>query len=385
LSVILVTGQPGGGKTALAVDMLAHDEQFAGRPVFVMGIPDLTIDHQPCPAVTEWTQLRKCPEDESKDLAYFTFPENALVVIDEAQRIYRPRPVGSRVPPEVAAFETHRHLGIDFILITQHAGLIDSNIRKLVGRHVHIRVTPLGRYRYEWTELGDPESTSSRDIAAKSRYVLPKRAFSLYKSSQLHTKIKPRLPWFVWVFAIAALSAIALGWFAWQRINEKMVPAIETAAKGSNFRIPSSSNDKSSAVEYHLESTPRLAGLHHTAPRYDEITKPIDAPWPVGCFSRKDPKFGKESCRCVDQQGNNYHTTLDVCVGIVKNGIFKDWGEKEQPQNQRQEPPQARPAAQPMGVASAAPVASPSPTTQAPDLEIRRPLVPDDSPWRFKG
>jgi len=135
MSVVIVTGQPGSGKTALTVDMIANDPQFKGRPLFVMGIPDLKVPHITCPPVDEWTEYRTSPEDPSLDLAYFTFPENALVVIDEAQRVYRPRPTGTRVPPEVAAFETHRHLGVDFILLTQHPGLIDSNIRKLVGRH----------------------------------------------------------------------------------------------------------------------------------------------------------------------------------------------------------------------------------------------------------
>ena len=96
MSVIVVTGQPGSGKTAHVVDMLAHDEQFIGRPVFVMGIPDLTLPVIQAPPVEQWVEYRKSPEDENLELAYFTFPENSLVVIDEAQRVYRPRAVGSR-------------------------------------------------------------------------------------------------------------------------------------------------------------------------------------------------------------------------------------------------------------------------------------------------
>lgn len=323
MSVILVTGQPGSGKTAHVVDMLAHDEQFAGRPVFVMGIPDLTLPVIPCPPVDQWTELRQSPEDVSLELAYFTFPENALVVIDEAQRVYRPRPVGSRVPPEVAAFETHRHLGIDFILLTQHAGLIDSNIRKLIGRHIHIRVTALARYRYEWTELGDPESASSRDLAARSKYVLPKRAFALYKSSELHTKIRNKIPIFVWVFIVATLLAIGLGIFAAYRVNER---ANGTKAPGA---VSHGKVTQPASVEvvkdYHEARKPRIAGLAHTAPVYDSVTEVTDAPFPAGCMLIR-PTYEADRCRCIDQQGNNYATTDAMCRHIVRNGIFKDWG-----------------------------------------------------------
>ena len=390
MSVILITGQPGGGKTALCVDMLAHDEQFKGRPLFVMGIPELTLDHSVCPPGNEWTELRPCPEDESKDLAYFTFPENALVVIDEAQRIYRPRAVGSKVPPEVAAFETHRHTGIDFILLTQHAGLIDSNIRKLIGRHIHIRVTPLGRYKYQWTELGDPESTSSRDIAAKERYKLPARAFDLYKSSQKHTKIKTKMPWFVWVFGIAFLMSIALGFYTYQRITAKIEPKskTETLAKDSPRSTTGQNDGVQSPSEYFASLSPRQQGLHHTAPRYDEITKPTDAPWPVGCIQRAAWRDKPAGCRCIDQQGNNYNTSDAQCRSIVKNGIFKDWGETAQPQRDtpqagRQEAVAAAsiPNSTPPQAQHAAPPAAPP---VQPVVENPRP-IPADSKWRYKS
>src|SRR4030067_873930 len=65
----------------------------------------------------------------------------------------------------VAALETHRHGGFDIWLISQHAGLIDANVRKLIGRHIHLREGLLGRYLYEWAELGAPENRASRELA----------------------------------------------------------------------------------------------------------------------------------------------------------------------------------------------------------------------------
>lgn len=344
MSVIVFTGQPGSGKTAAVVDMLAHDEQFKGRPLFVTGIPDLAIDHSPCPPVSEWTEQRVSPDDESIQLSYFTFPENAVVVIDEAQRIYRPRPVGSKVPPEVAAFETHRHTGVDFILITQHAGLIDSNIRKLVGRHVHIRVTPFGRYRYEWTELGDPESSSSREVAAKERYQLPKRAFALYKSSQLHTKIKTKMPWYVYLFGACLVGTVALSVYAYKRVSAKVEPgnpeskvsASERPGTAPDIKIPATADD------ILAQETPLLKGRADTAPMYAELRQPKQLPMVVGCI--KTPT----RCECQNQQGTDAGLDRLQCENwlasppfnpyIEVNSRFEnriDRGRGENPENQK--------------------------------------------------
>lgn len=340
MSVILVTGQPGSGKTALVVDMIAHDEQFAGRPLFVMGIPELTIDHIPCPPVDEWVEIRTSPEDESLSLPYFRFPENSLVVIDEAQRIYRPRASGTKVPPEVAAFETHRHTGVDFILLTQHAGLIDSNIRKLNPRHIHIRVTALGRYKYEWPELGDPESPSSRELASREKYIVPVRAFPLFKSSQLHTKIKTKIPWFVWMFLIAIISAGVLSWYAYNRVTQRLEPvATFSAVPGATAPArtgESKPKETLSTPEYLALRQARINGFASTAPVYDDITKPVDAPWPAACVIVGAWRDKPSRCRCLDQQGNNYQMPDGMCRQIAINGVFKEWGEKPRMPEDRQ-------------------------------------------------
>lgn len=325
--IILITGQPGSGKSALCVDMIAHDKQFENRPLFVGGIPDLTIPHESVPPVAEWTELRAAPEDETLKLAYFTFPDSSLVVLDEAQRIFRPRSAGSKVPPEVSAFETHRHTGVDFILLTQHPGLLDSNIRKLVGKHIHISVTPFGRFRYEWTKCGDPESKSDREIAARTRFNLPKRAFSLYKSSEKHTKIKTRIPGYAWLFLACVLAIGGIAYYLYGRIfNRAQSPVIEKIEQGAagGFSGASSVPPNShvmTAAEYNEAHNPRIPGLFHTAPIYDGVTKPRQAPIPVGCVL----KVKEKTCRCIDQQGNRYATTLAQCSSIVENGLFVSW------------------------------------------------------------
>ena len=58
-------------------------------------------------------------------------PDGSVYFLDEAQNIYRPRSSASKVPESVAAFEVHRHKGLDFFLITQNPRLIDANIRAI--------------------------------------------------------------------------------------------------------------------------------------------------------------------------------------------------------------------------------------------------------------
>ena len=320
MAVTLITGQPGGGKTALVVSMLMD---IKDRPIFVMGIPELKLDHVVCPPVSEWTEYRQSPEDPSISLPYFTFPPNSIVVLDEAQRVYRPRGVGSKVPPEVAAFETHRHTGVDFILLTQHPNLLDSNIRKLIGRHIHIRVTALGRYRYEWPELGDPESKNSRDMAARERYSPPKRAFSLYKSSELHTVTKVKKPWYMYMFGVAAIVACALGYQVYSRVSAKLVPAQVASSGGqsSSGQITQgqAKNPVLTPAQYVEQYTPRVDGKPWSAAAYDKLTTPTEAPYPAGCIQ------SKTSCSCYTQQATKYVVSEERCKELVNGGQFMDW------------------------------------------------------------
>lgn len=314
----LVTGATGSGKSAHVVDML---RQITDRPLFVMGIPDLKVEHQQCPPVSDWVQYRQDEADPTLSLAYFAFPPNAIIVLDEAQRVFRPRPVGSKVPPEVQAFETRRHTGVDFVLITQHPSFIDANVRKLVTRHIHIHCTFLGRYRLEWVGLGDPNDKASRELASRTKYKLPAKAFELYKSSELHTKVVVKRPWYYYALPLVVLATIGLGWYLYGSFKGRMDGAtvLDAAAKGGGEFVKAA-NDKhkpSGAREYVAEYKPRVEGLIHTAPVYDGVTQVMEAPIISGCV-----EGAKSACKCYDQRGNTYRTTVEICRQFINGGIF---------------------------------------------------------------
>lgn len=330
----LVTGPTGGGKTALVVSWLLELKE---RPIFAMGITDLALDHQPTPPVSDWTELRPSPEDPSLTLPYFTFPPSAVVVIDEAQRVFRPLPSGARVPNEVAAFETRRHTGADFVIITQFPNLLHQNVRKLVTRHIHIHDTFMGRYMLEWVGVGDPESKSSRELARRERFRPPKKAFNLYKSAELHTKIERKYPWYMYAMGLVVPLAVALSYYSYERIQAKFgdkpqpVAQTTTEAHQPGQSAPTAQNGQAkplTVAEYVEREQPRIPGLMHTAPIYDQVTQPVEAPEPIGCIDSK-----KSGCKCYTQQGTLYDTTEDMCRQIMQRGIFLAWKSSKPQQN----------------------------------------------------
>lgn len=302
----LITGTPGAGKTAYAVSELAALVAKSPRPVVVMGIPELVVPHQVAPEVEQWTRRVAVAEDGSLAEAEFTFPEGALVVIDEAQKVFRPRATGSKVPDHVAAFEKHRHRGLDFWLITQHPNLLDSNVRRLVGKHIHLRGHWAGRELLEWPEATDPDSRSERSAAVRQRYTLPKNAFSLYKSASLHIKQKRRVPKVLYVVVVMLAVVGVLGWRAYDRIagaiRGETVIAGAPAASGVAASGGQVGGPGSAAVGAALgldAFTPRLRGRPESAPLYDGVRQVVAMPAVAGCAATK------RRCTCVTEQGSD--------------------------------------------------------------------------------
>lgn len=380
----LVTGATGSGKTAYVVSLL---KEMKDRPIFVMGVPELQIEHYPCPPVSEWVEHRADPDDPSLSLPYFSFPPNAVVVLDEAQRVYRPRSVGSKVPPEVAAFETRRHTGVDFVLITQHPTFIDSNVRKLVTRHVHIHSTFLGAYRLEWVGLGEPDVKTSRDLASRVKYKPPAKVFGLYKSAELHTKPVVKRPWYFFALPVLAVAVVGGGVVLYDRFKAKTAGPVVTAEQSSKpvdkkaGPAPGQKPETLTTAEYIAQQQPRIAGLLHTAPVYDALTTPVDVPVPQGCVSSK-----KTGCKCYDQRGNHYRTTPAICQQFMEGGIF--FAFKPEPVEKvaaRQVTTDAPAAAAPVSASVLVPAQAEPKTAAPPASPVKPPMVPSDSPWRFKG
>jgi len=217
--IYLITGVPGSGKTLYAVSTLVQKlaaEKIVGkdgkettRRVVVDGIPDLIIPHEKMVDLPEDAASAK-PDGNGVWNWYEWCQPGDVIVIDEVQRHWRPRGTGGKVPPEIAALETHRHKGVDFVIITQNPMLFDSNARRLVGRHIHLR-RMFGMARcivYDWD--GCSTDVHRTKTATTSFWSYPKSAYKLYKSSELHTKQKQKVPFWIVVPILAILGGVAV-------------------------------------------------------------------------------------------------------------------------------------------------------------------------------
>lgn len=378
--ITLITGTPGACKTALAVKMMA-DAVKQGRPLFMQGIPELKLPYIPLPAVSEWTENRVDPEDpDQRSLPYFTFPENALIVIDEAQRIFRVRIPGSKVPDHVAAFETVRHTGVTFLIISQSPGFLDTHIRKLVGQHIHLRdVGMLGRWWYEWPEVGNPESYRTAPI--KKKFSVPKSSFALYKSASLHIKRKYTIPPAMMVLGLCVVVGLFLAYRIYGSLHGKFVPETTVAAKpgeqGDSGKVsaPASAQAKpgaplpssTDAAEILASFVPVVPGRPETAPAYASLRQVKSMPTVVGgaCVSTR--------CVCYTQQGTDAGLDDMQCRTWLQKRPFDPYRDPQAAQlvdaarvDTQRDFPASAPAAQPQEVRIALDVNRPSETVQEP-------------------
>lgn len=354
MTIILVTAAPGGGKTLTTVGLMMQDALKQGRSLHTMGIPDLSLPHFPVPEVEQWTELRKSEEDPSLMLPYFKFPANALVVIDECQRVYRKRPSGSKVPDHVAALETHRHTGIDIVLLTQHPNKVDPEVLAVVGRHIHLRdVGVFGRWWYEWPEYTDPKQFKSCPV--KKRFQLPKESFDLYTSSTKHIKpVRTFPPALKLVLVGSVVAALAISWMV-HRINSQLHPTEAQASeasksiqgKGANLapgQIAQTEPKTGAAViEDFIPPHPMHPEL---APAYAGKLSINSVPQIVGCMEVKGGP-----CNCYTQQYTKVDVPPQMCRDWIKNPPFDPY---RQPQQVAVTPSDVKPA-------SAVPPASPPP------------------------
>jgi len=330
MPITLITGLPGHGKTLYALSRIKEEADKEGRPVF-------QCSGQPDPSKREGDKRSasiaglRLPWPEIDPMRWWEAPPRSIVLIDEAQVVFPIR--GRGEPPEwIQRLSTHRHLGIDIVLITQGPMLIDSFVRQLVDRHFHV-VRKFGTHFATVHEYAN----GCRDLVLKSRgdesirheWRYPKEVFGWYTSAEVHT-VKRRIPMKVWLILAAPLVALALGFFAFQRLKPSAqgeaikdgVHGPTAAATPAGREAPAQRAAHAGPVsreDYLASHVPRVAGLAYTAPLYDEVTKAVQAPYPAACVVMRG------ECRCYSQQATRLDMGDDLCRGIVAKGFFVAW------------------------------------------------------------
>jgi zona occludens toxin len=266
----LITGAPGAGKTAALVLLLQDTLATSGRQIYVHGIPDLKIPHEVLEHPETWPT---------------TVPDGAIIIIDEVQNVWRPRGPGQKVPDHVQALETHRHRGLDFYIITQGPNLVDSNVRALIGRHIHLRdIGFMGRWWYEWPECADQCRTTWKNAPIKKKYQLPKKIFGQYKSSSLHVKPIRSFPKMFFVAIAALIGVVFLAWRAYGSVTSKMAPTPVLTQPGTISKPLGSSFTSSGPPDERKDFNSRVPGRPWTAPAYDALRVVVTMPVITGAI-----------------------------------------------------------------------------------------------------
>lgn len=332
--ITLITGVPGSGKTLMAVSDLAKkvDKEWAGRKIFIHGIPDLTIPTEPIPDGHSIQDMH----------VWLKWPENngSIVVIDEAQNIFPPRSAGSKTPEIVEWLHVHRHSGVDIILITQMPGRIDKQVRDLVGAHYHIHKTPLGvRMRYFW-DYCENNPKSGMKNARPEVYKFDKKAFGLYKSAEIHTKVKTPKSRVLWVIPLALVVFAMTSYMGYSLLSglgssEKDVAensSLSSVVEVKSDDVKKSVKDKSVMAGQEIGGQmapnqnknltedmlkPKIEGMVESKPLYDQIRQVKQFEYPVACISG-----GKSGCSCYSSQGTVIkEIDKKTCNDYVRNGL----------------------------------------------------------------
>lgn len=312
----LVTGATGDGKSLWTISTVKARAEKEGRAVYYAqktdkdddedyGIYGLTLPWVPLPDKARW----------------FDAPAGSIIVVDECQKLFRPRGNGTAVPEYESRLETHRHAGHDLYIITQHPMLLSANVRRLVKRHFHIKRT-FGHQAavvHEFSDVNEHPERSRADSVSKP-WSYPKEAFGYYHSAEAHTSQKsiPKRVYFLGVLPLI-LAGLMWGVYGWMDNFSDPPPSAAAAAPPTQTpgHVSAPQLGQVPMPAHNLDDhRPRVPGLAYTAPVYDAVNQVRSAPRPAACV------MGRGQCDCYTQQGTRLEVPRDICMQIVEQGWF---------------------------------------------------------------
>lgn len=337
--ITLVTGGPGTGKTAFLISQLLEIKKAQPyREFFIHGIRNFTgFVHTTIYCRSPLCDL--CTAAEPPEGAYYVeeypdwFKPHFLIVVDEVQRIWPVKMLAASVEA-VSRLQTHRHYGLDFWLISQSPKLIHTDVKAMVGRHLHLVGKWSGRKQYEWPEIRD--NINARTDAVERPYKLPKEVFGMYSSAEVHTKQEKRVPLSLYALGITLVIAVLVIGYSIYSIKSRMAPPPVTDGKSAipvSGSVPVAGDGSGVGDGFKHGSTalvsgrnlltamtPAVDGVPWSAPFYDELTKPVSFPQIVGCV--EGVKKEVYQCSCYTQQSTVVTVPLSVCQSYIKHRAF---------------------------------------------------------------
>lgn len=325
--ITLITGTPGAGKTAWIVQEITRLP--SQRKLFVHGIPGLIPAHEVVYCKSLLCDLCGLVEESEKRYFLENWPDwatdGSLIIADEVQRIWSIKNSSSTVSDDISRLQTHRHRGLDFWLIAQSPKLLNTGVRAVTGRHIHLVSKWNGRSEYEWPEV--KEDCSSRGDAVIRPYKLPKSVFTLYKSASLHTTITHRKPMSFYAMIFAVIVIFVLFYIVYVRVQHRVTPVIVAddvvVTFASTSVVPAviaAEKTVTDRAEYLRAEKPLIYGKPETAPVYAPLVEVVDYPKINGCV--RSTSSDRPFCNCYSQQGSIIEMDEEICIKYVQHLPF---------------------------------------------------------------
>lgn len=332
--ITIITGTPGAGKTLYAISELlrplvgttikhqdANGEQVELPRTIYTNINGLLLDHELIDGgdkggLSDWHLWAK---------------PGSVIVFDEFQKVWPPKPNGSAIPPEIQALDTHRHMGVDFILITQSVMNTHKHIHALGGRHLHVRRVANMKLAvvYEWDHVS--RALQYPKAITKSPWRYDHKVFKLYRSAEVHTKQPRKIPGLVWFILLGLLTMAVLGPIAYSRLKARTsgeqlessatkTPAQPTPKVGSSA-VTQTAGSQPRPIDDTRDWLPRVYDKPETAPVYDHLRRVRDMPQIVGAMCIND------SCTCYTQQQTKAQISPAACLRWSRDRTFDPYHE----------------------------------------------------------
>lgn len=329
--IYLFTGSNGSGKTLNSIKFICEElNPNSDRPVFYYAPETQPIGIAEA-GVLEWQSIgiEACRE-------WYELPEGSIILVDEFRHVWPWRSHKDQIPESVDRLAEHRSKGFDFVLTAQKpASQFDPAIQGFIEEHRHLEGvsgSKKSRHYVYQTFCSSPMNPPKLQVPEVSSHAFDKKYFSYYRSASIHTH-KDRLPYkkLIPIF-LGILLVPGLFMFAWSVLTNDEPDVDIYASAGHDYKsgFPNSFNPSrsrsTSPTEYIEMRMPRIAGIPHTAPIYDEIMEPKMAPKPAACVFFHE-RHGE--CKCYSQQATPLDVSTDFCINAVKNGWFDDTRDPE--------------------------------------------------------
>lgn len=325
--IYLYTGSNGSGKTLNAIKFIcevlipAGIAQYGERPVFYY-----SPENQPLgiaeAGVLNWEQITA-----ERARQWWDFPDGSIFFLDEFRHVFPWRDHKVKTPEYVDRLAEHRSRGFDFVLSAQKpASQFDPAIQGFIEEHRHLvgdAGSKRSRHYVYQAFCSTPINPPKLQTPEKSLVSFDKKYFSYYRSASIHTHVSRKKYGKLWLFFGLLLALPVMAYIAFQSlpgtdsaigfsdVDGSIDPSSETV-------FTSSSSSGMSLDQYTAYYQPRVAGFPHTAPAYDELSKPVVAPKTAACVHFIEDN----ACRCWTQQATPISIDHEVCLSIVKSGWF---------------------------------------------------------------